>query len=52
MEHDPGFGPIVLREKREVLEKMAAVEGYRLTASPLFQKANAIVAEARPDTSQ
>jgi (p)ppGpp synthase/HD superfamily hydrolase len=52
MEHDPGFGPIFLREKREVLEKMAAVEGYRLTASPLFQKANAIVAEARPDTSQ
>jgi (p)ppGpp synthase/HD superfamily hydrolase len=50
MEHDPGFGPIFLREKCQILEKMAAVEGRRLLASPLFQKANAIVAEARPET--
>jgi (p)ppGpp synthase/HD superfamily hydrolase len=52
MEHDPGFGPVFLREKRQILEKMAAVEGRRLLASPLFQRARTVVEQTRPNADQ
>jgi hypothetical protein len=42
-EHDPGFAPAFLREKRAVLAAMVVVEADKLTNHSLYQEAAAQV---------